>query len=129
MSYEGYEQVICKNGHYFERDCYDHDALCPHCFAEAGWENSVDQTNGPDQGAIPMDALAQFLLEPKKTETCAHCGNTKVISQAKYRVPTRKETDPLRVYVNEDENLFLLDCDGDCRTCETWVDDENCPNS
>ena len=104
MSYEGYEQVICKNGHYFERDCWE-SAPCS-CLAPDAWVNGVDETNGPGQGEVPQSALEHFIIAPEKTETCAHCGHTKIIEQAKYRVPTRKETDPLRVYLNEDEDCF-----------------------
>ena len=48
MSYEGYSQFICKNGHYFTLDCSyaDDNPECPNCFSKPIWENGVDQTNG-----------------------------------------------------------------------------------
>lgn len=55
MSYEGYDQVLCKNGHYFTFDCYsapdyfgqDGDPwVCTKCGEKAVWWNGVDETNG-----------------------------------------------------------------------------------
>lgn len=97
MSYEGYEQIICQNGHYFVRDAHD-DGHCM-CGAEAAWFNSVDQTNGPAQGAIPYVVLQEkFLLTPQQTETCDHCKHTKITQPDIFRIPTREETEPLRTY-------------------------------
>lgn len=48
MSYEGFDQYWCKNGHYFERDVYSDDlkrSVCPVCGAQWAKVNSVDQTN------------------------------------------------------------------------------------
>ena len=57
MSYEGYYQIICKQGHYHTCDCYDYPDFtselsgqepwkCGICGASAAWYNSVDVTNG-----------------------------------------------------------------------------------
>ena len=52
MSYEGYSQLLCKNGHYWKKDCYEvdytelKDHKCPVCKKPAIWENMVDITNG-----------------------------------------------------------------------------------
>lgn len=50
MSYEGFEQVLCCNGHYFTFDAYNSVDLglwhCPICGEHFAWENSVNQTNG-----------------------------------------------------------------------------------
>lgn len=105
MSYEGYEQCICENGHYFEQDATPYvgalegETTCPTCRKEAVWFNCVDQTNGGSQGIIPFETLnAKFLLTSAVIETCPHCQHSKQISPDIYRIPTRKETDPLRVY-------------------------------
>ena len=59
MSYEGYHQVLCRNGHYVEIDCYEEPLFCeqprfdldckiwtcPICGEKAYWSNSVDVTN------------------------------------------------------------------------------------
>ena len=64
MSFEGYNQILCENGHLYEYDVYDsHNPLtwdtwehgspdgmkrwrCPHCGAHMTWWNQVDETNG-----------------------------------------------------------------------------------
>lgn len=46
MSFEGYYQNICANGHYTVRDVYeDSDRLCSECGAGFVRENLVDNTN------------------------------------------------------------------------------------
>ena len=60
MSYEGIEQILCKNGHYYEFDVYynkiyegfktiEYDSPdeiwnCPVCKEKAGWINIIDAT-------------------------------------------------------------------------------------
>lgn len=103
MSYEGYEQHICKNGHYYECDAYYFvgDEYCK-CGAPSAWSNSVDQTNGQPQGKISLYALhAHFLLTDEVVETC-NLGHQHTTSEAVFRIPTREETDPLRQYYDED---------------------------
>ena len=53
MSFEGYYQVLCKNGHYSTCDCYtlhtpgsSDDWRCSICGEECAWWNIVDETNG-----------------------------------------------------------------------------------
>lgn len=50
MSYEGYDQLLCENGHYFTADTYedtDHETWrCEICGAQLAWWNAVDVTNG-----------------------------------------------------------------------------------
>ena len=58
MSYEGYEQHICANGHRFDMPCgYQYweaeEAPKCGCGAKSVWYNPVDQTNGDDWGYIP----------------------------------------------------------------------------
>jgi RNA polymerase subunit RPABC4/transcription elongation factor Spt4 len=53
MSYEGYIQKVCRNGHYFTEDVYNETNCCPICHTEnVLWQNFVDITNGSydDQG-------------------------------------------------------------------------------
>lgn len=60
MSYSGFTQVWCKNGHYFSYDCFDSDNptrqndpwnenknnwKCPICKDKVAFINEVDQTN------------------------------------------------------------------------------------
>lgn len=48
MSFEGYYQALCENGHYCGGDCYmfSHGEPCAECGAKIKWWNLVDQTNG-----------------------------------------------------------------------------------
>jgi hypothetical protein len=65
MSYEGYSQCICSNGHYFEHDAYC-DGFCPYCGLGSSWDNSVDQTNGEAYGEIPLNLLKnKFLIKER----------------------------------------------------------------
>ena len=50
MSYEGYEQAICENGHYQEVDAYFSCENCRTCGAPIKWTNSVEETNGGPGG-------------------------------------------------------------------------------
>jgi len=45
MSYEGYVQYVCVNGHYECRDCYDILKKCSTCKERFVLKNDVDQTN------------------------------------------------------------------------------------
>ena len=105
MSYEGFEQHLCKNGHYYccEPSGYYCDTTnCPDCGEESAFCNSVDQTNGPSQGELifPND-FEQLKIKGAVIETCIHCGHTKVISQNVYRIPTKEEMEPYRHYYDE----------------------------
>lgn len=94
MSYEGYYQFICKDGHYTTEDCYmmePEDFKCSYigkdfhgrtgaCSAPLAWWNSVNTTNGsfePDERPgfegreIRIDGYVE--LTPIKTETCDKC--------------------------------------------------------
>lgn len=57
MSFEGYYQCICKNGHYSCIDVYDDRDKYVDCFEEIIFKNIVDETNGEHCGfkKIPVD--------------------------------------------------------------------------
>lgn len=47
MSFEGYDEFLCKKGHYWAQDAYDpREPFCPRCGQEAQCHHVVDQTNG-----------------------------------------------------------------------------------
>lgn len=48
MSYEGFNEYVCLNGHYFTADPYYQSTVCP-CGAINHWFHTVDQTNGMDE--------------------------------------------------------------------------------
>ena len=52
MSFEGYYQCVCKNGHYFEIDVYEDRDKCVDCFQDIIFKNTVDETNCESAGYI-----------------------------------------------------------------------------
>ena len=64
MSYEGYWQVLCENGHQDSFDCFVKnfqdlkDGACSKCGEKFVWVNSVDLTNGSyDDDGKEIDAI------------------------------------------------------------------------
>jgi hypothetical protein len=65
MSYEGYTQRLCKNGHYFESDANLHwyseeeqkEMTTCDCGSDTAWTNEVDETNEAGQGLIKMESF------------------------------------------------------------------------
>lgn len=63
MSYEGYEEYICLQGHYWSEDAYayygrdeEERPKCPHCQSQPCFHHAVDQTNGmieDEPGTLP----------------------------------------------------------------------------
>ena len=59
MSYEGVEEFLCKNGHYWTIDAgldayatdeeRDHYRTCPSCCSKAKYHCRIDETNGTDE--------------------------------------------------------------------------------
>ena len=104
MSYEGYEQVLCENGHYFTFDCYDYwqedKWVCPICGAKSAWSNMVDVTNGSwdveTNERIDGFINLQILDECK----CEHCGS---ILEKRYKIPTDEEMKKAKPWRYEDE--------------------------
>lgn len=105
MSYEGYEQHICKNGHLFGRGAFEESAPKCSCGAESVFCNCVDDTNFDEVGYIDFEP---FKLAEAVTETCEHCGHTRVVSETTYRVPTKKEVRASQTYLADDGNRYLL---------------------
>lgn len=46
MSYEGYSEYLCVNGHAAIYDCYEDVPTSCSCGAKWGWRHGVDLTNG-----------------------------------------------------------------------------------
>jgi hypothetical protein len=50
MSFEGYYEFLCQNGHHAACDVYAPEPKkCRVCGASMAWQNMVDQTNGEDR--------------------------------------------------------------------------------
>lgn len=93
MSYEGYVQCLCEDGHYFEVDAHDRFDECDNCFfceKKVVWTNNVDETNGNADGHIDMD---QFIQLTEVVEKCESCGHRNIKELAKYSIPTKEETE------------------------------------
>lgn len=91
MSFEGFHQRLCKNGHLNTQDamtamyCGD-DEKCSICGEKFVWENLVDVTNGSfDEEGNRIDGYVE--LEIKKETKCKECGHTLEII---YKVPKKK---------------------------------------
>lgn len=84
MSYEGYVQALCVNGHYSTYDCYDFCSShrCFVCTAPLAWVNDVDQTNCEDEGYLDM---AAFLIAPAEVQQC-NLGHSHEVAPAIYSV-------------------------------------------
>jgi hypothetical protein len=68
MSYEGYAQVLCDNGHLYETgDDYMPQEDCPHCGRPPCWVNPVNDTNCDAVGRIPEE-LFKLLFLDKNTD-------------------------------------------------------------
>ncbi len=100
MSYEGYEQKLCKNGHYwtvdaFENYCgFDNDGFsnCPCCKEKEVWSNSVDTTNGSfewiDGKEVRIDGYIELEeATPAPVCTCKECGNVHALGPPTYKIP------------------------------------------
>lgn len=91
MSYEGYEEYICENGHLFRQDASlvrwanSDNIRCPESDCEGGvvFTHAVDLTNGkyiykdPDTGEetkVGYSALELGLIRVRDTYICGECG-------------------------------------------------------
>jgi hypothetical protein len=87
MSFEGYIQRLCKNGHLEEIDVYDFESkneMCDECGEDWIWQNTVDETNGGDVGRVELE-----IDQPYKYETtCECCGSQRLVAEETYKIPT-----------------------------------------
>lgn len=85
MSYEGYVQKLCKNGHLWAEGCYDDSCLpCEECGELPVWEHSVDCTNGveKDENGVPYPGTIPYPLKVDHYED-------RVIRVPIYKVPPK----------------------------------------
>jgi len=87
MSFEGYQQMLCKNGHQII-DNADADASkvkCYFCKAPIVWWNIVDDTNCDQYG------LVKLKVKTKEIKcTCKECGNIHIKVPVTYYIPKSK---------------------------------------
>lgn len=96
MSYEGYTQNLCINGHYFDSGEGNYNAIgpCPECRGDPVWTNHVDETNCESYGVIRME---QFLVTPAQVAKC-NLGHEHELTPAVYRRPTGDEAHKARYW-------------------------------
>jgi len=109
MSFEGYYEALCENGHVMSCDVHaaycdlvsanPFDWVCPHCGKPICWYQVVDETNGlpfkVDEDGNETDEYSdlydgQYRLEEETgivTSTCEHCHMTKIVAEPRYKVP------------------------------------------
>jgi hypothetical protein len=109
MSFEGYERILCENGHLFEYNVYSSVNLdewkCPYCHKKAAWSQIVDETNGAwcsecnpeckddvpgcewcDHGRV--DGYIKLeISQPAKRKVCECCGAVSIESEETYKIP------------------------------------------
>lgn len=92
MSYEGYVQGICQNGHLnrYAEHYGSEPYICPDCKSDLAWQNAVDQTNCDEWGFIPPSEFAKLLISAEKRQTC-NLGHQHVVHHAIYRRPKEGE--------------------------------------
>jgi len=101
MSYEGYTQYLCPNGHYDTVDAYDdfhyfdeesqEDVRwkCRECGEGPAWWNMVNLTNGSYYEDERIDGYVDLELE-RDTPTCTcECGHVHATGPAVYKIPPK----------------------------------------
>jgi predicted RNA-binding Zn-ribbon protein involved in translation (DUF1610 family) len=99
MSYQGYVQVLCKNGHYRKFDAYNDPTdffewenkkpwTCPDCGEKMVWSNNVDQTNGEDFGYVELE-----IEHDAEEEECRSCGHVEVTEPVRFKIPEKSNED------------------------------------
>lgn len=75
MSFEGYYQKICENGHLTHEDVYAPESeTCVTCGKKFIFKNLVDTTNGSwDEDGNRIDGAMVFKID--KIIKCEHCGS------------------------------------------------------
>lgn len=144
MSYEGYEQLLCANGHAWAIDAYAdafeddnyHPRKCHDCGGMAVWGNSVDETNGvnPDtdegEGYVPLKMKTDIVYEE-----CFHCKHSKIIANETFEIPSDKgvhydteNTNGPCHLINEDVGSYCHHGQCDTLAWENNTDDNTRPS-
>lgn len=98
MSFEGYYQIIDRDGYYSEIDVYDDEGpQTPTGQPCASWyEHIVDETNGFE----PENVARRIEVAPRQVEQCPCCGHVHVTAPARY---APDPTDTRWIYRTRDE--------------------------
>jgi hypothetical protein len=77
MSFEGFYQVLCSNGHLDCQDVYEPSFslsrwTCPVCNEEKSWWNLVDETNGSHEDGVRIDGFVELEVLEEAGELSNH---------------------------------------------------------
>lgn len=94
MSFSGYYQCLCENGHlsnvdaiaYSTADLVGEELFCYQCKTRFAFTNLVDTTN-ECHGYFP---LGKFLLKPAVVEKC-NLNHMHVVEPATYKIPSSED--------------------------------------
>lgn len=84
MSYEGYEEYICSNGHYNTENNFSDNKICT-CGANYLWFHVVDQTNGYDPDDVNTYAAEVVEIGWDDIRNTDHYGNVYYTKHLKYK--------------------------------------------
>lgn len=107
MSYEGYVQVFCVNGHIYEEDRHDPDGstgkpnkVCVYCAGDIYHVNMVDDTNCDEGGKIDVKSLEEKPEIRRVTEEVRESRHFTFTEYAPevYKVLTKEELRKLRTW-------------------------------
>jgi hypothetical protein len=95
MSYEGYEEYLCTNGHLRIFDCWEPSLLegeseasrC-NCGASFVFHHSVNETNGIIEDDPSTKSYPYEVDVPAEFHTCV-CGNKHIVKEVQYKIPTK----------------------------------------
>ena len=87
MSYEGYTQHLCLNGHQWFANAYAENDECPYCSENSIWQHEIDETNGTDEEDQNTFEIKLDVYQKEKYSVCQCCGNETITEQIRYWIP------------------------------------------
>jgi len=109
MSFEGYFQCFCEDGHYYTVPCSygEEDYTCPFCKKPAKLVHTVDDTNCDSYGILPDKEVDKLRIVGAVYECCPTCGHAKIISQPRYRIPDEAELRTMEHYYDQEDGRYM----------------------
>ena len=98
MSYEGFDQILCQNGHLSSYDAFDSPVngslendewVCPveNCNSTAVWWTAIDTTNGLEDGSNLYPGQVELELVDDGGVCVCNCGHKHVLKEPVYKIP------------------------------------------
>lgn len=94
MSFEGYYQILCGNGHLSDDDVYDYRQeeghwKCPACGEREAWRNLVDVTNGSYYENERVDGFVELEVDHEPVYHTCDMGHQHLVSPVTYKIPSK----------------------------------------